>query len=161
MTPLVYLSLGSNLGDCLKHIREAIRELQQLPNSTFQTCSSLYQTKAIGPGVQNDYINAVCCLHTTLAPDLLLQHLQRIEQQHQRVRRERWGPRTLDLDILLFADQQINSPALTIPHPGIQSRAFVLYPLQEIAPLLILPGLGALSDLLKQCPAQGIERLGV
>jgi len=160
MAAQVYIGLGSNLGEPLKQIRQAIDELHQLPHTDFTTCSSLYQTKPIGPGVQADYINAVCGLRTTLAPSLLLQHLQRIEQHHERVRGERWGPRTLDLDILLYADRHICTQDLRIPHANMQTRAFVLYPLQEIAPLVDLPGLGTLSEILQHCPAQGIQRLG-
>jgi len=162
MATQVYIGLGSNLGDPVGHVQAAIQALQHLPKSAWQSSSSLYQTQPVGgPDEQADYINAVCSLETTLSPLLLLQHLQTIEQQHQRVRLERWGPRTLDLDLLLFGQQCLHTPTLTIPHPRLHLRAFVLYPLHEIAPLLVLPGLGTLAHILQQCPEQGIERLGV
>jgi len=114
----------------------------------------------MGPQDQPDYLNAVVGLQTRLAALNLLRELQNIEHQHGRVRNgERWGPRTLDLDLLLYADDIIDSPDLSVPHPGIAERAFVLLPLAEIAPDLIVPNKGTVSELLVQCHQFGIRRL--
>ena len=114
----------------------------------------------MGPPDQPDYINAVVELQTTLAPLALLDELQRLEQLHRRVRgAQRWGPRTLDLDLLLYGEQHIAQPRLTVPHPGLAQRAFVLLPLAEIAPALTVPGLGPVAGLCAEVSADGISRL--
>ena len=113
----------------------------------------------MGPQDQPDYVNAVMAVATDLSPIELLRALQVIENSHGRVRGERWGSRTLDLDILLYGDQIIALPDLTVPHIGLTERAFVLYPLYEIAPQLIIPNKGRLVDLLKNCPLAGLTRL--
>jgi 2-amino-4-hydroxy-6-hydroxymethyldihydropteridine diphosphokinase len=113
----------------------------------------------MGPQDQPEYINAVASLETNLQAEALLDALQAIEQAQGRVRDERWGPRTLDLDILLYGDEVIDSDRLTIPHPGLSEREFVLYPLYELAPDLMIPGLGSLASLYQHCDANGIERL--
>jgi 2-amino-4-hydroxy-6-hydroxymethyldihydropteridine diphosphokinase len=108
---------------------------------------------------QPDYINAVARVDTAFAPTELLAGLQAIEMTHGRIREEKWGARTMDLDLLLYGLTKIDTPDLTVPHPGISERAFVLYPLYEIAPDLDIPGLGALSDIIKQCSADELRRI--
>ncbi len=114
----------------------------------------------MGPGDQPDYFNAVAAIDTALSAFALLDALQSIENAHGRTRsKERWGPRTLDLDLLLFGDATIDDARLKVPHPGISERAFVLHPLYEIAPDLTLPTLGPLAELLRKCPPQRLQRL--
>ena len=115
----------------------------------------------MGPQDQPDYVNAVMAVATTLAPLELLRGLQGIENNHGRIRGERWGARTLDLDILLYGDNIIALPDLTVPHSGLTERAFVLYPLYEIAPQLTIPNKGKLIDLLANCPLAGLKKLDV
>jgi 2-amino-4-hydroxy-6-hydroxymethyldihydropteridine diphosphokinase len=158
--PLVtaYIGLGSNLAEPVVQIRKACAALKQLPETVLRQCSSLYLSPPLGPADQPDYINAVAALDTTLAPHHLLAELQRIEQAQGRTRGVRWGARTLDLDLLVYGDLIINDAALSVPHPGLPERAFVLYPLQEIAPDLELPGLGPLATLVANCPQDGLKR---
>lgn len=139
-TVAAFIGLGSNLDDPAGHICQALEALAELPDTRLAAHSSLYRSPPMGPPDQPDYINAVAELHTALAPEHLLDHLHAIEQQHGRERTEHWGPRTLDLDLLLYGDQKINTSRLTVPHAGMRERAFVLYPLQEIAPEVMLPG---------------------
>lgn len=153
-----YIGLGSNLDNPLNHIQQALVELAQLPQTRLLGQSRLYRSKALGP-VQPDYINAVALLDTQLAPLALLDQLQALEQAHRRVRLEHWGPRTLDLDILLYGDQQIASERLTVPHPFMTQRSFVLYPLADISPGLQLPDGRPLAELLRLCPADGLAPL--
>ena len=158
----VFLGLGSNLGDPERQVRRACRELESLPRSAFVSCSSLYRSHPLGPQDQPDFVNAVAELRTELDPESLLAELQRIEVSHGRVRGgQRWGPRPLDLDLLLFGDRVIRSALLTLPHPGLSERAFVLYPLLEIAgPDLEIPGHGPLGPLAAACDPRGLEKLG-
>lgn len=153
-----YVALGSNLNDPRRQVERAMVALDALPESALRRCSRLYVTPPMGPGDQPDYVNAVACLDTHLSPFEMLDALQAIEQQQGRVRGgERWGPRTLDLDLLLHGDCRMASPRLTLPHPGMHERDFVLYPLAEIAPGLTIPGLGALDALVARCPARGLK----
>lgn len=147
----LYIGLGSNLEDPLQQVRRALIELSQLPCSELIRHSQLYRSDPVGPPGQPDYINAVAHLRTRLQPERLLDQLQALEQQHQRVRLQHWGARTLDLDILLFGDLQINSTRLSVPHPFMAQRSFVLYPLQEIAPELRLPNGESLTRLIAHC----------
>ena len=156
----VYIGLGSNLDDPKRQVRKALQALTGLPGSTLCRYSSLYRSPPMGPQDQPDYINAVAELETGLSAAELLSLLQAIENQQGRVRgAARWGPRTLDLDILIYGQAQIKAPKLTVPHPGIAERPFVLYPLAEIAPDLEIPGCGALQELLDRCPPKGLKRL--
>lgn len=145
-----YIALGSNLDDPVRQVQQAIRELQELSGSRLVATSSLYRSAPLGPADQPDYINAVVALDTELSPHALLDALQAIELAHGRQRGpQRWGPRTLDLDMLIYGTEQIENERLTIPHPGIAKRAFVLYPLQEIvAEDFTIPGHGRLQDLI-------------
>ncbi|WP_331352974.1 2-amino-4-hydroxy-6-hydroxymethyldihydropteridine diphosphokinase [Cellvibrio sp. UBA7671] len=155
---LAYVGLGSNLEDPLAQVTGAFVELAELPLTSLLARSSLYSSRAVGPE-QPDYINAVALLDTQLAPLALLDALQAIEQAHQRVRIQHWGPRTLDLDLLLYSDQIIEEERLTVPHPYLTQRSFVLYPLADITPNLQLPDGTPLADLLSRCPADGLLRL--
>lgn len=155
-----YIGLGSNLQEPLQQLRRARLALQQLADTEVVSFSALYRSVPMGPAGQPDYINAVAALDTALAPLILLHALQAIEQQQGRVRgTERWGARTLDLDILLFGGQILDTSELTVPHKGMHERNFVLYPLYEIAPELEIPGRGLLRELLLACPPAGLERL--
>ena len=156
-----YIAVGSNLADPVSQAKQAIEALKTLPNSEFVQASSLYSSTPMGPQNQPDYINAVAVLATRLSPLDLLDALQAIERQQGRTRDgERWGPRILDLDLLLYADQQIQNERLSVPHPGLGERNFVLYPLYDIAGEdLVIPGLDTLGHLLEACPRQGLELL--
>ncbi|WP_295448502.1 2-amino-4-hydroxy-6-hydroxymethyldihydropteridine diphosphokinase [uncultured Thiodictyon sp.] len=149
-TVLAYIGLGSNLDDPRAQLCRAIHELAGLPGCTLRARSSLYATAPLGPVAQPEFVNAVAVLTTKLTPLALLGALQGIERDHGRVRDgARWGPRTLDLDLLLYGDWQLQLPGLTLPHPEMARRAFVLVPLAEIAPAgLLIPGQGDLAGLL-------------
>ena len=156
----VYIGLGSNLAEPQEQLRAALQTLQGLPDSQLSGCSSLYASDPLGPADQPRYVNAVAALDTRLEPHALLDQLQRIELEQGRQRKaERWGPRTLDLDILLFGERMLHDERLTVPHYHMQARAFVLYPLAELAPGLQLPDGRALTDLLADCPFTGLERI--
>jgi len=154
-----YIALGSNLEEPIQQIKTAINELNQLNNTQFHSVSSLYSSTPMGPAGQPDYINAVAALDTTLSPHELLNALQIIEHKHGRKRTIRWGARTLDLDILLYGEERVNTDDLTIPHIGMRERSFVLYPLAEIAPELVLPSGDKLKQVLETCSEDGLTRL--
>jgi len=155
-----YIGVGSNLDDPRRQVETALAELGDLPATRVTHPSSLYRTPPMGPPDQPDYVNAVVEIETGLAPLALLDELQRLENLHRRVRgSERWGPRTLDLDLLLYGDLRLDEPRLTVPHPGLAQRAFVLVPLVEIAPSLSIPGLGPVRRLCEAVPSTGMERL--
>ncbi|PKG38081.1 2-amino-4-hydroxy-6-hydroxymethyldihydropteridine diphosphokinase [Psychromonas sp. Urea-02u-13] len=152
-----YIGIGSNQQDPIKQAQQAIDALKLLPNSELVKCSSLYCSAPMGPQDQPDYINAVAAIETQLTPIELLDALQAIEQTQGRMRKDnRWGPRTLDLDIILFDNQNINSERLVVPHYGMHEREFVLYPLLEIAPKLTLPNGTHLSQLIELCDKNGL-----
>jgi len=156
-----YIGLGSNLQQPIQQVKQALQQLAKIPRTRLMTASALYRSAPLGPADQPDFINAVAALTTRLSPLELLSALQEIERQQGRVREgERWGPRTLDLDLLLYGEQQIHNDRLTVPHPGLGERNFVLYPLSDIAGKdLRIPGLDALGHLLDACPRQGLELL--
>lgn len=154
-----FVALGANLGDPVAQLRSACAALASLPATRRRSCSSLYRTKPVGYTDQPDFINAVCEIDTTLPARDLMQALLAIERDHGRVRDIPGGPRTLDLDLLVYGDLRCEEPGLTLPHPRLHERAFVLYPLYEIAPGLVIPGRGAIEDLLASCPGQEVERL--
>ena len=152
---LVYIAIGSNLASPLEQVNAAIRALADIPDSRVASVSSLYRTPPLGPQDQPDYLNAAVALETALAPEALLDHTQRIELQQGRERKaERWGPRTLDLDIMLFGDAVINSERLTVPHYDMKNRGFMLWPLVEIAPQLHFPDGLALRAALENLGAE-------
>ena len=156
----VFIGLGSNLAEPVSQPRGALAALGELPGTRLAAVSSLYASDPLGPPDQPRYVNAVAALDTELAPLQLLDALQAIELAQGRVRKdERWGPRTLDLDILLFGQRQIDEPRLQVPHYHMHARAFVLYPLAEIAGDLRLPDGRPLRALLDACPFDGLERL--
>lgn len=139
-TTIAYIGLGSNLAEPIKQVQSAIENLKNIAQSKVIKVSSLYLSKPMGPQDQDDYINAVLALETTLTPIELLDTLQHIENEAGRVRKEnRWGARILDLDIILFGDEIINNERLTVPHYGMKDREFVLLPLAEIAADLVIP----------------------
>jgi len=154
-----YVALGANLGDPAATVRAAFGALANLPDSRVSRSSSLYRTAPVGLADQPDFINAVAELQTTLAPEALLDALFDIEQRFGRIRADRNGPRTLDLDLLLYDDQLIDLPHLTLPHPRLHLRAFVLQPLAEIAPQLVIPGRGTVAAWLPAVANQGIVKL--
>ncbi|WP_034912406.1 2-amino-4-hydroxy-6-hydroxymethyldihydropteridine diphosphokinase [Erwinia sp. 9145] len=154
----VYLALGSNLADPLHQVQAALEALDALPDSLRVATSSFYRTPPYGPPDQPDYLNAAVALDTGLAPEALLDLTQRIEREQGRVRKdERWGPRTLDLDIMLFGDLQLNTPRLTVPHYDMRNRAFMLLPLLEIAPDAQLPDGVRIADLLASLDTTQIQ----
>ncbi|MGX9740124.1 2-amino-4-hydroxy-6-hydroxymethyldihydropteridine diphosphokinase [Pseudocitrobacter corydidari] len=137
---LAYIAIGSNLASPLEQVNAAIQALGEIPQSRIVALSSFYRTPPLGPQDQPDYLNAAVALETSLAPEALLDHTQRIELQQGRVRKaERWGPRTLDLDIMLFGDAVIHTERLTVPHYDMKNRGFMLWPLFEIAPESVFP----------------------
>lgn len=144
----------------MEQIRKGAAAVADLIECKVLARSRLYASSPMGPKDQPDYINAVLSLETLLSPLQLLRELQSIETQHGRVRTgERWGARTLDLDILLIDQEIIETTDLVIPHIGIAERPFVLYPLAEIAPNIFIPGLGPIADLLKHCPKDGLTQI--
>ena len=152
---LAYIAIGSNLASPLEQVNAAVQALGDIPQTRVVALSSFYRTPPLGPQDQPDYLNAAIALETALSADALLDNTQRIELQQGRVRKEeRWGPRTLDLDIMLFGDAVINTERLTVPHYDMKRRGFMLWPLFEIAPDLIFPDGESLSALLTQLNAE-------
>jgi 2-amino-4-hydroxy-6-hydroxymethyldihydropteridine diphosphokinase len=156
----VYLGLGSNLAEPSVQISRALRSLTKVKDTSVVSCSSLYASLPMGPKDQANYVNAVVYLHTNLAPLELLAATQAIELEQGRERKnERWGPRTLDIDILIYGNELINNDELVVPHYGMNVREFVLYPLLELNPQLCLPGGEILADIAKNCPVNGLSIL--
>ena len=149
---VVYLGLGSNIGDRAQHLVDACVVLQQHPAITVQAVSSLYHTAPVGVTAQDWFVNAVMCLHTTLSPAALLCVTQATERRLGRVTTFRWGPRVIDIDILLYDALQVHTPSLTIPHAALHERRFVLVPLVELAPEYQLPCGARVCDLLSALP---------
>lgn len=154
---LAYIGLGSNLGDPLRQVTTAVAELADLNGTSLIAQSPWYASRAIGPGDQPDYINGVVCLRTEMTPEQLLDSLQALEERHERLREERWGPRTLDLDLLLYGNRVIDNPRLQVPHPWLTRRNFVVIPLADIAPDLRLPDGTALDSVLQHISREGIN----
>ena len=157
--PIAYVALGANLIDPITQVRAALAALEQIPESRVLSASSLYSTEAITADKQPDYVNAVASLETTLTPDALLTALFDIENRFGRQREYHHAPRTLDLDLLLYDDQIIDTERLQVPHPRMHLRAFVLKPLTEIAPDIVIPGRGKATAWLPAVAAQRIERM--
>lgn len=141
-----YVALGSNLGDRLAHLRAAVAGLAGADGVTLVACSGVYETVPVGGPQQDDFLNAVVAIDTTLDPYSLLHLAQGLEQEARRVRREHWGPRTLDVDVLLYGECRLDDPLLTIPHPRMHEREFVMVPLGDVAPGLVGP-LAASGDI--------------
>jgi len=157
---IAYIGLGSNLSEPIEQVKNAIKAIRKITQSSILSVSSLYLSKPMGPQDQDNYINAVLSLETSLSPIELLDALQAIENEFGRVRKEnRWGARILDLDILLFGNQVINSERLVIPHYGMTEREFVLIPLAEISPLLQLPNGQNISSLSQNISVNSMIKL--
>lgn len=162
MAELAYIGLGSNLGDRLAHLRRAVVELTAYPGVCLEAASSVYETAPQGYLDQPFFLNAVLSVRTCLAPFALLKVMGQIEARHGRQRPIHWGPRTLDLDLLLYGQEQIDTPELVLPHPRLTERAFVLAPLCELAPDLRHPLTGKLLSLYlgELEKVQPVQRLG-
>lgn len=154
-----FIGIGSNLSGPRNQVQTAFAALDRMPDSRLVNRSSMYRSDPLGPPGQPDYINAVAEIETTLDPFNLLDVLHAIERRQGRVRVVRWGPRTLDLDLLLYANLELADARLSLPHPGMRERPFVLYPLSELATDIEIPGLGALSGLLDRCAPAGLSKL--
>jgi len=156
-----YVGVGTNLGDRWGHLALAARELRRAPGVTLLRASRVYDTEPLGP-TQPRYLNAALELETTLTPGELLSVLLGVERTAFRRRDVRWGARTLDLDLLLYGDMVLRTPTLTLPHPGLLSRRFVLAPLAELCPGVIVPGTGAsVAELLRSAPAHDMTSAGL
>ncbi len=160
---VVFVGLGSNLGDSAAIVHDAFAALAGLPATSMLASSHLYRTPAWGVTAQPDFLNAVAMLRTALPPQALLAALLQIERDAGRVRladgSDRWGPRMLDLDLLLYGDRCVDEPGLRVPHPHLHERAFALLPLVEIAPETIIPGIGPARDALAKLASDDIEAL--
>jgi 2-amino-4-hydroxy-6-hydroxymethyldihydropteridine diphosphokinase len=152
-----YVGLGSNLEHPREQVLAALEELERLPRTHLVSRSRLYRSAPLGHEAQPDFVNAVARLDTALEPPRLLAELQTIEKRHGRERPFANAPRTLDLDLLLYGENIINSASLTVPHPRMHQRAFVLRPLVEISPAASVPGRGTAAQLLQACPVQDVE----
>lgn len=153
-----FIGLGSNLSNPVEQIMTAKASIGRSDGISGRAFSSLYRSLPMGPADQPEYVNAVMAVETTLTAGELFRVMQTVENSQGRVRRgERWGARTLDLDLLLYGRDILETEELTIPHYGLTERAFVLYPLAEISPNLIVPNKGALAELLKHCPRDGLS----
>jgi 2-amino-4-hydroxy-6-hydroxymethyldihydropteridine diphosphokinase len=152
------LSLGSNLGDRLDNLQEAIDALFDAPGLDFVALSPVYETAPVGGPEQPDFLNVILMADTRLSPETLLERVLSIEDAMERVRAVRWGPRTLDIDIVRFGDIASDDPALTLPHPRAHERAFVLVPWSDIDPEASLPGYGAVAELAAAIDGVGVQR---
>jgi 2-amino-4-hydroxy-6-hydroxymethyldihydropteridine diphosphokinase len=154
-----YIGLGSNLADPQAQIMRALGALDRLPGTRVVARSGLYVSRPLADLPQPDYLNAVATVDTALAPHRLLHEMQRIEREQGRVPGgERWAARTIDLDLLIYGQSVIRSASLSVPHPGLSQRDFVLQPLAELAPGLDVPSLGKVHSLLESCPRRGLRR---
>jgi 2-amino-4-hydroxy-6-hydroxymethyldihydropteridine diphosphokinase len=154
-----YIGIGSNLGDSIARVRAAFDAIAGIEHTRLFVRSRLYRTRPFGPVQQGDFVNAVAGVLTQLPARGLLDALRAIESAAGRVRAERWGPRTLDLDLLVYSGQRIEEEGLTVPHPGIAERGFVLAPLNDVAPTLRVPGAGRVDELLGRLPDDGIAEV--
>lgn len=154
-----YIGLGSNLGDPKAHVNSALTELDSLEGCRLCRASSLYASAPMGPADQPDYVNAVAEICTQLEAGMLLEQLQMLEARHEREPTHHWGPRTLDLDLLLYGNAVIETSRLSVPHPGAAGRPFVLYPLAELDSALVIPGVGRVEALLPDCPRESLVKI--
>jgi len=158
MSILTYIGLGANLNDPTQTIQKAIEDIKSIPQTQFVSQSPLYSSAPMGPADQPDYVNAVVLVKTSLSAHELFQHTCNIELQHGRTRNgEHWGPRTLDLDILLYGERLIDDEQLTVPHYGLKEREFVIYPMLDISPELTLPCGTQLQTLTESVPLNGMS----
>jgi 2-amino-4-hydroxy-6-hydroxymethyldihydropteridine diphosphokinase len=157
---IVYIGLGSNLGEPVAQVRRALSDLAALSGTRLMRCSSLYRSAPVGVLDQPEFVNAVCVLETGLRPEALMRALLDIERRHGRVRGPaKGGSRTLDLDLLLYGSEVLDDPDLTVPHPRLHTRAFVLRPLLELDPGIAIPGRGRADEWLAACADQWMEKL--
>lgn len=160
LSDIVYIGLGSNLIRPKEQLQQALKTLESHTQIVLVASSHFYSSSPMGPSDQPDYVNAVCKIKTSLQPQALLATLQKIEEQQGRKREgERWGPRTLDLDILLYNDLTLDTEKLTLPHPGMKQREFVLVPLFEISPDLIMQDGRSIAAWVAQCNLDGLFRI--
>ena len=155
-----WVGLGGNVGDAIATVHAALDALARLPGTRLLRASRLYRTPAWGVREQADFINAVALLETSLSPRMLLQRMLEIERSFGRERRERWGPRVLDLDLLMYGDDVIDEPGLHVPHPHLHERAFALLPLLDVSPDATIPRHGSARDALSPLACEGIEAVG-
>lgn len=155
----VYIGLGSNLGDPQAQLKKAIISIEMIPSTHVVKTSSFYSSQPVGPQDQPDYVNAVVELETELSAHVLLDYLQGIENEQGRMREKKWGARTLDLDILLYGDESIQDDRLHIPHVEMSQRGFVLFPLSEISPDCVVPGVDTVQSLLQQVDTSDLLKL--
>lgn len=156
---VAYIAIGSNLDSPRAHATAAVHDIGSLGDTRVMALSRWYLSQPLGPAGQPDYVNGVIQVETALSPEMLLNSLQTIEDRHGRIRSEHWGPRPLDLDILLYGNTSVATDILRIPHPHLAARNFVLYPLADIAPGLVLPDGTSLAELLANVSAAGIVPL--
>lgn len=154
-----FIGLGSNLAEPSVQLARALVGLAALPDTELVAQSPFYSSRPVGPQDQPDFINGAVWLRTTLSPLTLLDHLQGIEQAHGRERGRHWGPRTLDLDLLIYGNETLAGPRLTVPHPELPNRDFVLQPLLDLAPSLVLPDGTGIADLRRECPDNQLRKL--
>lgn len=160
MSVTAYIGLGSNLDNPVEQLKSSLAAMAAHPGIRVERVSSFYRNPPMGPQDQPDYINGVAEVSVSLSAEELLDVLITIENDHGRVRKgDRWGPRVLDLDILLYGEDYIETGRLTVPHPGIAKRPFVLQPLAEIAPELVIPGLGSVEKLLNDSDTFWLETI--
>jgi len=151
-----YVAIGSNLNQPRERVQEACERIRALPETLLELRSRLYRTRPMGPQDQPEFVNAAVGLMTQLTARALLEALLDIERGMGRERHERWGPRLIDLDLVWMVDAPREESGPTLPHPGVSTRNFVLYPLNDIAPTLDIPGLGRVMDLKRRSGADGI-----
>ena len=160
MTVRAYIGLGSNLDNPVAQVLEAVEELEMIPDTILVARSTLYSGRPMGPEEQPDYVNAVVSLDTLLSADDLHRALVSIEDLQGRTRDgEKWGPRIIDLDLLLYGNTTIDTATLTVPHPGMHERDFVIIPLEEIAGNVKIPGRGFLYSLINKCKSHSLKKL--
>ena len=159
MTTDAFIGLGSNLKEPAAQLARAVSALATLPETVLVAQSPFYASRPVGPQDQPDFVNGAVWLRTSLPPHQLLDELQGIEQKHGRERLRHWGPRTLDLDILLFGDQALDDDRLTVPHRELRNRDFVLQPLLDLKADLTLPDGTSIAELRRQCPDNGLRKL--
>jgi 2-amino-4-hydroxy-6-hydroxymethyldihydropteridine diphosphokinase len=161
MSVQVYIGLGSNLGDSIGILQAALRDLSSIPATRVVRSSSFYRNPPLGPQDQGPYTNAVAEVESHLGPLRMLRWLLRVEQWHGRVRGRRWGPRTLDLDLLLYGMLRMNTRELVLPHPGVHCRDFVVHPLSELSPGLSIPGRGSLGYWRMRVSSRNLRQLPI
>ena len=159
MSARVFIGLGGNLGDSIGILRAALRDLDQIPATSFVRSSAFYRSPPMGPRDQGYYINAVAEVRSGLDPLVLLRWLLVVERRYGRVRGRRWGPRTLDLDLLMYGMLRRRTRDLVLPHPGVHCRAFVIHPLAELSPGGAIPGRGAIDYWRLRCSSRCLQRL--